>query len=165
MIPLSTPKYGEFCRNLTFRCAIPLRRHFPGPVRWVALRLFGWFVRWFLRVLAFLGHVFQSFCFDAALQNKRKQSRPVTTIMVQAQATAPPCDRQTKWDLHRRDKEAQHAKGHGRARQTNQPVNKAIKTRTRRAKIGCKLGQCRCCITCARTADISEFSRNTSTVD
>jgi hypothetical protein len=35
MIPLSMSKCGEFCRNLTFRCAIQLQRHFRGLAQWV----------------------------------------------------------------------------------------------------------------------------------
>jgi hypothetical protein len=44
MIPLSTSKCGEFCRNLTFRCAIQLQRHFRELAQWVLSRLFVFFV-------------------------------------------------------------------------------------------------------------------------
>lgn len=129
MILLSTSKCGEFCRNLTFRCAIRLRRHFHGSRGRILLRLFEEFVRWFGPVFACLGRVFQSFCFDDALQNKRTQSRRVATIRVQAQAIGPHAISKPNGIHHRRDEKAQHTKGDGRAWQSVHPINGSVKIR------------------------------------
>ena len=140
MIALSMSKCGEFCRNLMFCYAIRLRRHFHGSGAWGLSRLFEGFARWFRPVFACLGHVFQSFCFDAARQNKRTQSRPVTTITVQAQGIGPPCDHQTKWDPPSPRKKRPKTPSYGRAWQTVHPINKTVKTRARAAKFSGELG-------------------------
>ena len=98
MIALSMSKCGEFCRNPTLVFATPALQHFHAGLQLISLGHDAWFLRWLLQTNAFHLREFQSFCFDDARQNKKKQSRPITIITALEPVIAPPFDLQTKSD-------------------------------------------------------------------